>query len=290
MKKIFILTLSVIFLGSCANLPKHLYDSFIDDEINLKYPVILAHGILGSDKNKYSHYWGRIPDVLINNGITVFYGNTDALGSIESNAEMLKETVDMVLMITNSEKVNIIAHSKGGLDSRYFIWKYDYGDKVASLTTVSTPHYGAALADMADHLNIKRTRAAQRAFRFLEKMYGDENPDTLILISELTTDYSGVFNEIVIMDKRVYCQSYYSVMKNAFDDFNYLFTHGYIKKRRGANDGIVAEVSFIWSENITRIEGMSHTEIVDQKMKKISGQQIPEIYLDMVKKLGKLGF
>ena len=269
MKKLFIIILIVTAFDSCANLPRQLYDDFIDEEISLKYPVILVHGILGTDKRKIIHYWGRIPDVLINNGIKVFYGNTDALGSIASNAEILRETVDIVLTVTNSEKVNIIAHSKGGLDSRYFIWKYNYGDKIASLTTVSTPHYGAALADLADHLNVKRTGAAQRAFSFLSSLFGDKNPDTLSLISELTTTYSSVFNDIVTMDERVYCQSYYSVMKNAFDDLSFLFTHGYIKKRRGANDGIVAEVSFLWSDNIHKIEGMSHTEIVDQKMKKI---------------------
>ena len=39
----------------------------------------------------------------------------------------------------------------GGLDSRYLIAKLGYGDRrsaIASLTTISTPHRGSAIADV----------------------------------------------------------------------------------------------------------------------------------------------
>ena len=39
-----------------------------------------------------------------------------------------------------NEKVNIIAHSKGGLDARYMISKLNMGEYVASLTMISSPH------------------------------------------------------------------------------------------------------------------------------------------------------
>lgn len=290
MKKLNLIIFSVILFSGCANLPKSLYDDFTDNEINIKYPVILVHGILASDRSRYIHFWGRIPYVLENNGVQVFMGNTDALGSIASNAEVLKTTVDRVLTETNSEKVNIIAHSKGGLDSRYLIWKYDYGDRIASLTTVSTPHHGAELADLADSSKIKQTRIADRAFRLFGRLFGDENPDTHALIYELTTDYSVDFNEMVTVDERVFYQSIYSTMKNAFDDMTFFFTYRYIKKRSGANDGIVAEESAIWSGNTTRIERMSHTEIVDRRMRKISGVHVPQVFLGIVKELGEMGF
>ena len=53
------------------------------------------------------------------NDIKVFFGNTDSWGSYESNAKILKATIDKVLDETNSERANIITHSKGGIDSRY---------------------------------------------------------------------------------------------------------------------------------------------------------------------------
>ena len=54
-----------------------------------------------------------------------------------------------VLAETGAEKVNIIAHSKGGLDSRYAISCLGMDKYVATLTTINTPHYGC---DMVDYL------------------------------------------------------------------------------------------------------------------------------------------
>src|SRR5215469_10984999 len=47
-------------------------------------------------------------------------------------------------------KVHIIAHSMGGLDSRYLLSKNLLGldGRVASLSTVSTPHRGSPVADL----------------------------------------------------------------------------------------------------------------------------------------------
>lgn len=48
----------------------------------------------------------------------------------------------------NLGKVNIIGHSKGGLDTREMLYLYPtMKDKIASITTMATPHRGTALAD-----------------------------------------------------------------------------------------------------------------------------------------------
>ncbi len=132
------------------------------NELALKYPIILVHGIIAHDRHGFNKYWGRIPETLRETGTKVFFGNTDAWGDFESNAKILKTTIDKVLEKTKSEKVNILAHSKGGLDSRYFIRKYDYGAKVASLTTISTPHNGAELSDILYKKKIFHTRIAKK--------------------------------------------------------------------------------------------------------------------------------
>jgi hypothetical protein len=52
------------------------------------------------------------------------------------------------------DSVHIVAHSKGGLDTREYLEKFqsnhDSTFKVLSLTTLSTPHNGTVLADMAE--------------------------------------------------------------------------------------------------------------------------------------------
>ncbi|MCL2264447.1 MAG: hypothetical protein FWC22_00260 [Treponema sp.] len=263
---------------------------FNGSEKILKYPVVLVHGIFAHDRKAVINFWGRIPDVFRENGIDVFLGNTDAWGGYDTNAGILKNTVDDVFNKTNSDKINIIAHSKGGIDSRYLIWKYGYGDKVASLTTISTPHHGAELADLIFMQKIVHTRASKKALHIFGRLYGDTNPNLYNLNHQLTTEKMEEFNKKVIMDERVYYQSIYTTMHNALDDLMFFFSYKYIKSISGANDGVVSEKSAKWSGNITHIEGISHAEIVDYKMQDISGSYIPGIYLNIVKDLGSRGF
>jgi len=257
----------------------------------LKYPVVLVHGIVAHDRGGIVQFWGRIPDVLRKNGVQVFLGNTDAWGSYESNAEILKKTVEAVLQQTNSEKVNIIAHSKGGIDSRYLIWKYDFGDKIASLTTISTPHHGAEIADLIYKQNIIHTDIAKKALKIFGELYGDVNPDLYNVNYQLTTAKMKEFNEKVGRDAGVYYHSMYTTIKNSFDDFMFFYSYWYVKNVVGGNDGIVSEYSARWGDTVTKISGrISHAEIVDYKRKKVSGMDIPNIYLEIVRDLGGRGF
>ena len=48
----------------------------------------------------------------------------------------------------NYDKLNVVAHSMGGLDMRYAIAHLDIAEKIESLTTVATPHHGTYLADL----------------------------------------------------------------------------------------------------------------------------------------------
>src|SRR5581483_3644315 len=46
-------------------------------------------------------------------------------------------------------KVNLIAHSAGGLDARCAISQLGLGARVASLTTIAAPHRGCAVNDLS---------------------------------------------------------------------------------------------------------------------------------------------
>jgi len=224
-------------------------------------------------------------------GIKVFFGNTDAWGNCESNALVLKKTIENVLMETKSEKVNIIAHSKGGIDSRYFIWKYGYGDKIASLTTICTPHHGAEIADLIYSRKLTHSKFTKKMLSIFGELYGDTNPDLYNVNYQLTCAEMKKFNEKVIMDDRVFYQSLYTTMNNAFDDLMFFYTYSYIKKINGKNDGLVSERSAKWGNTIVKIEGgISHAEILDYKKKRISGQNIPGIYVKIAEELDRKGF
>jgi triacylglycerol lipase len=261
------------------------------ESISLKYPVVLVHGLIAHDRPSIIKFWGKIPQVLRESGARIFFGNTDSWGDYESNAGLLKSTIDNILYETNSEKVNIIAHSKGGLDSRYLIWKYNYGGKVASLTTVSTPHHGAELADLIYKQKIIHSNAAKKALIAFGKLFGDKNPDLLKVNYQLTTEYMHKFNNDVVMDGKVHYQSMYTVMKDSSDDPVFFHCHRYIQKIRGDNDGIVSEYSAQWGNNSVKIEGeISHAESFDIIMKKKPGLNIPVIYKKIIYGLSEKGF
>jgi triacylglycerol lipase len=52
-----------------------------------------VHGAGFRDKPFGINYWGRIPKYLSRQGITVYYGGTDAWGSVEENGKKVRDTI-----------------------------------------------------------------------------------------------------------------------------------------------------------------------------------------------------
>ncbi len=258
----------------------------------MKYPVVLAHGIAAKD---HRFFWGRIPERLEQAGVRVFMGNTDSWGTYESNAVALGETVDRVLEQCGCEKVNIIAHSKGGIDARHMISSLGYAARVASLTTVSTPHLGAEIVDYIIDRKSIDSPASKKIVNLVMRLYGDLHPDPYRIAEELSTKNMAAFNLANPDDPGIYYSSYHSVMRSSFDDMSLFFTYSYLKKRAGANDGVVSLLSARWGESFSLIKGMggrgiSHMEIVDLKRRKISGVDIPGVYVGIAERLAGMGF
>lgn len=77
----------------------------------------------------------------------IFYGKQQSAQSISESARELAAQIKAICTETGAEKVNIIAHSKGGLDCRCAMQDYGVSQYVASLTTINTPHHGCAFVD-----------------------------------------------------------------------------------------------------------------------------------------------
>ena len=107
-----------------------------------KYPVVLVHGMMAKNSRFWRAFRG-IASFLKEQGIAVYVTNQDGVGAVATNAVQLKEEILDILKKENCQKVNLIAHSKGGVDSRYMISHLDMAEHVASLTTLSTPHHGS---------------------------------------------------------------------------------------------------------------------------------------------------
>ena len=260
-----------------------------------KYPILLVHGVFFRD-TKLFNYWGRIPKELQTNGAQIFYGNHPSAASIADSATVLKERILQILSETGAEKVNIIAHSKGGLDCRYAIAKLGIAHQVASLTTVNTPHRGCLFAD---HLLTKipsdtRDSVAHTYNTALRKL-GEKDADFLAAVNNLTDTFCQELDAQMPVPEGVFCQSIGSVLKKASSGkFPLNFSYHLVNHFSGENDGLVSEDSFAWGENYTLLRstgkrGISHGDMIDLNRENIPGFDVREFYVGLVSDLKNRG-
>lgn len=267
----------------------------VDSEVcKTKYPLVLVHGV-GFRDLKYINYWGRIPRELIRNGATVYYGNQEAWGTVEYNARDIKNKILNIVKETGCERVNIIAHSKGGLDARYMISKLDMGDYVASLTMMSSPHRGCKFVDIVCKLPDKIYKAIARFFDKRYKSLGDKNPDFYTASRQFSTYHSKKFNEEVQDVEQVYYQSYASVVKNMFSDYIVTIPYILVKLTEGENDGLVSIDSAKWGEfkgvfKNKRRRGISHGDMIDLRRDDYIEFDVIEKYVEIVSELKNKGY
>lgn len=261
-----------------------------------KYPILLVHGVFFRD-NKYYNYWGRIPRELEANGAKIYYGNHHSASSIADSATELKNRIIEILNETNSEKINIIAHSKGGLDCRYMISKLGMSDRVASLTTINTPHKGCLFADYL--LNVIPPEFKNKvadAYNSTLKKFGEEDPDFLAAVSNLTESYCNQLESELEDPKDVFCQSVGSVLTKATSgSFPLNLSYHLVNHFSGENDGLVDENSFKWGNNYTLLRstekyGISHGDMIDLNRKNFKTFDVREFYVNLVNNLKNNGF
>lgn len=266
----------------------------------LKYPVLLVHG-MGFRDRKWFCYWGRVPKLLQSMGIEVFFGGQDSNGSLEDNASCVAKRIDEVLAKTGGKKVNIIAHSKGGLESRYIISTMGYGDRIASLTTISTPHHGSKTVDLLMKTPQWLVKAAAVPVDLWFRLLGDQKPRTYRAIRLFLTREAADFNRNNPDDSRVYYQSYAFVMKNPFSDITMVLPSFVVGLIEGENDGLLPPSAVQWGDfkGIYRgngHRGISHADEVDLRRgpftrKKGSGvSDILDLYRGIILDLAERGF
>ncbi|ONH67055.1 Lipase 2 [Cyberlindnera fabianii] len=201
---------------------------------------------LAHDKNGVAlEYWFGIKEALEEKGTTVLVARVPGFGSIEDRATHLNRYItrevdflrrQSVDDIYNEEgqskksfkqkdekmKVNLIAHSMGGLDARYLISQMEKQNyEVVSLTTVTTPHRGSEIADYVVSLSKKLPHRV----KLPPSMY------------QLTTRYMAKFNDEVKDDPKVEYFSYGAAFKPSWYNVFY-YSWSIINGKAGDNDGM----------------------------------------------------
>ncbi len=260
-----------------------------------RYPILLVHGVFFRDY-KFPNYWGRIPSELIKNGATVYYGNHQSARSVVDSAAELAARIREIVESSGCEKVNIIAHSKGGLDCRYAIEALEISPFVASLTTINTPHRGCKFADyLLEKAPEPLRKKVENTYNTAFKKLGDSSPDFMAAVTDLTSKVCTERDANMKMPHGIRCASIGSVLGRATGGkFPLNLTYHLVHVFDGANDGLVGEDSFSWGDSYRLLtadgaRGISHADMIDLNRENIRGFDVREFYVDMVADLKKQG-
>lgn len=237
---------------------------------SLKYPVVLVHGFLGFTNIGPINYF-KVKQCLEKElNLKVYQPQIPPTASVEQRAEALRQ------QLPKNEKVNIIAHSMAGLDSRWLLDPSSArgnqaAQNVSSLVTLGTPHRGSALADFfmssfRIYPNHNSLDGLKRKYTSLTQKYRWDSDSEILgkrfgALACLTTQYAAKFNEEIIDNPSVDYISVGGYRKS--DDMAPLLKTScqYLEEREGDNDGLVSLASASWgSRNIT-VEA-DHMELV----------------------------
>lgn len=176
-----------------------------DDYAATRYPIILVHGLTGTDKyaGVLDYFYGIQQD-LQQRGANVYVANLSGFQSDDGpdgRGEQLLAYVKQVLAQTGATKVNLIGHSQGGLTSRYVAAVAP--ELVASVTTIGTPHRGSEFADFVqgvlayDPTGLSSTVIAAfvNVFGALTNSTHNTNQDALAALQTLTTARAATYNQ-----------------------------------------------------------------------------------------------
>ncbi|AKU98574.1 Lipase precursor [Labilithrix luteola] len=209
--------LSLASIAGCADTDESGADTAAGEEAFTAKPsshaIVLAHGFDASTTNRWSFY--KVADKLRADGNVVHAAQVSPYRAVPDRAVQLAAHVDAALAECRAQprcdasKVHIVAHSMGGLDARYLISTLGYGDRVASLTTISTPHHGSRIADVLvkiipddfDGALNAIGKAWAKTFTSDELAEGTDLEGALRSISEQYT--TETFNKEVLDDPRV---------------------------------------------------------------------------------------
>lgn len=207
-------------------------------------PVVLVHGLFGFDRigvpGARFDYFRGIAKHLEGLGCRADAVRLPASGSVPDRARALVAAIDAL----PHDRIDVIAHSLGGLDARYALTHLGLARRVRSLVTVGTPHRGSPLADLARN----------GPFGFARRLVGALGLP-LEALEWLGTDALATFNAQVLDVPGVrYACVVGGLRDGARIPLALIPAHAYLRRVAGPNDGLVPVASQFWGETLVEIE------------------------------------
>jgi len=198
--------------------------------------VVLLYGMFGFERILWHDYFHGVQPMLENMGMQVIVPRLSWGGCIKKRATNMARRLKH-----ENGRLHLIAHSMGGVDARYYITHVNGCAKVASLTTLCSPHRGSAAAPYA--LN---------GFSPLRLFAG---------IKDLTPESMRIFNEQTPDHPDVAYRSYSSTRPLNEQPWPVRRYGRIIQAAEGSNDSQVSTSSATWGEHVRTLHA-DHFEII----------------------------
>ena len=139
----FVLNMLLLVVTAVITLNIALTIPSVNGQTENHFPVLLIHGYYEGPEA-----WEAWLNELQNDGITakaVEFEFDDQCGTSASHEQELIEIVISFQDDTQADKINIVAHSKGGLDARLYLANNLSNTDIANLIMIGTPNHGSPL-------------------------------------------------------------------------------------------------------------------------------------------------
>lgn len=219
--------------------------------------IVLVHGILGFRTKFGIEYFRGVAEHLREKGHKVLAPVLDPTQGVEYRGGQLRDQIAAAFgsgALDQAGKTHIIAHSMGGLDSRWMLSPANPNKiqaSIRSLTTISTPHQGSPIADLVDSPELL-SPFAHLPFGLIKDPLQpalDALGISLNGLRDLTTPFCRTFSAKYVDDPAV---AYFSLAGSGRPCFPetaaaFLPLYTYICAQTGQpNDGLVAVTSARW--------------------------------------------
>ena len=211
-----------------------------------QHPIVLVHGLLGFVRRSLTRllsfsYFQGVEEALRETGIRVHAVPLPASAGVVARAEALAAAVDALPY----DRVNLVGHSMGGLDARWYVGRLGGHKKVASLVTISTPHRGTTVADWG----CQRIGRALAAWRLFDAIGVDRQA-----FDDLQRDVCEERNAALLGAPEVPTFSYGAARPWWAIAAPLQVSYRMLQRAEGPNDGLVSIHSARWGESWGTLE------------------------------------
>jgi pimeloyl-ACP methyl ester carboxylesterase len=276
-------------------------------------PIILMHGIAGFREidvlgAPLLEYFTGVRQFLAPMGYRVFAPEVAPFDDPVDRALQWLSKIEEIRKQTGAEKVHLVGHSQGGLDARALvapecpaedtplgpIMGLGYGPRVASLTTISTPHLGTAIADELEQDSPAHQEAVAALYRWVglvAQAWTRKTQDVERAVGSLSHGYiTEHFNRIIKDDPQVPCFAVagdplcrsvvHGILRPTYDALNDIDP----AKGGGPNDSLVTVASAFFG-NLP--QGYTHLETpLTEAQRRLHWQGVGLIQADHIAEVG----